>query len=69
MFLWGYIHHFTSLTHEVEDELGDITSGDGDVLDGRANDIAFCDGDNVSDAITRVNDGASEGTIRYFGGP
>ena len=38
--------------HEVEHELRDITSSDGDVLDGTADDVPLRAGDHVSDAVT-----------------
>lgn len=38
-------------------EVGDISTGDGDRLDGRADDVTFSYGDDVCDTIARVDDG------------
>ena len=38
-------------------KVGDVTAGDGDGLDGRANDVSLSDGDDVRDAVTGIDDG------------
>ena len=65
---WGNVCHLATFTHEVENELRDVASGNRDMLDSATNDIAFSAGDNVSDTISRVDDGSSEGTVGDFVG-
>lgn len=55
-----------SVTEQRLHEIGDITTGDGDGLDGRADDIALCDGDDVGHTVTGVNDGTGERAVRDF---
>ena len=55
--------HFPTLTQQVQHELGDITTGNGDMLDGTADDITFRAGNDVRDTIARVNDGAGKCAI------
>ena len=57
---WWYVRHLASLAHEVQDELGDITTCDWDVLDSAPDDIALRTRNDVCDTITRVDNGSSE---------
>jgi len=52
-----------TLTEELLDEGSDITTGERDVLDARADDVTLSDGDDVGHTITRVDNGTGEGTI------
>jgi len=52
-----------TLTEELLDEGSDITTGERDVLDARADDITLSDGDNVGHTITTVDNSTGEGTI------
>ena len=62
--------HLPSFSHQIQHELADIPTGDGDMFDRTSNDIPLSARDNVGDAIARVNDGPGERTIRDFvGGP
>ena len=38
------------------DEVGNVTTSDGDRLDGRSDNVALSDGDDVGHTVTRVND-------------
>lgn len=58
---------FAPITEERLDKVGDITTGDGDAFDGAANYVAFCDWDNVGDAVAGVDDDACEGPVGDFG--
>jgi hypothetical protein len=55
--------HLSSLTHQVEHKLGEITTCDGDMLDRAANNVTFCDWNNVSYTISRIDDGSSETAV------
>lgn len=55
--------HLTTLSHEVEHELGDIATGDGYVLDGGADDIALSTGNDVSDTVSGIDNGAGESAV------
>jgi len=52
-----------ALTEELLNKLGDAATGNGDVLDGRTNDVAFSDGDDVGHTITRVDDSTGESAL------
>jgi hypothetical protein len=54
--LGGHSRHLSTLPHEVQNELRDVTSGDWNVLDCTSDDIPLSARDNVGDAISRVND-------------
>ena len=53
----------TAISKKRLDKVGNVTAGDRDALDGRANNIAFCNGDDVGDTIARVNNSAGQGAI------
>ena len=57
------IGHLSALTHEVEHELGDITTGDGDVLDGTPNNITLRAGNDVGNTVSGVDDGTRERAV------
>lgn len=61
--LRGDVDHLSTFTQEVEHELRDVTTGDGDVLDGTADDIAFRARNNMSNAVSRVDDSSSERSV------
>lgn len=63
LILRGYGGHLTTFSHQVEHELGDVPTGDWDVLDGASDDIALRARDNVGDTITRVNHSTGEGSV------
>ena len=52
-----------TLSHELLDEAGDITTSNGDVLDATTDDVTISDRDDVSDTITRINDGSGQGSL------
>lgn len=54
---------FTSVTQELLNKLSEITAGDRDVLDGGTNDVSISHGDDMGDAITTVDDRASQGPV------
>jgi len=64
-----HLHRFVrgdaslALTEELLNKLGDAATGNGDVLDGRTNDVAFSDGDDVGHTITRVDDSTGESAL------
>ena len=51
-----YVRHLSAFTHEVQHELGDVATCDGDVLDGTSNDVPLRAGNDMSNTITGVND-------------
>ena len=57
------INGLSTLSHQVQYELRDIASSDGDVLDGAPNDVPFGARNNVCDTIPRVNDCSGEGAV------
>ena len=52
-----------TLSQNLLDELGDATTGNGNMLDGRADDVALSDRDDVGNTVTRVNDGTGQGPL------
>ena len=58
-----YICHLSPFTHEVQHELGDVATCDGDVLDGTSNDVPLSAGNDMSDSIAGINDSARQGPI------
>jgi hypothetical protein len=58
-----HIHHFTALTHKIENELRYVASSDGNVLDCTPDNVPLGAGDDVGDAIAGVDDGAGERAI------
>ena len=44
----------------------DVSAGDGDVFDARADDVALGDRDDVSDAVPGVDDGARQTALSAF---
>jgi hypothetical protein len=59
-----HLRHLTTLSHQVEHELRNVTPGNRDVLDCAADDIALGARDDVSDTVARVDDGAGERAVR-----
>lgn len=57
------IDSLSTLSHQVQYELGDVASGDGDVLNGTSDDVPFCTRDNVRDTVSGINDCASESAV------
>ena len=57
-----------SVSEEGLHEVGDVAAGDGDGFDGGADDVAFCHGDDVRDAVAGVDYYAGEGAVGDFGG-
>lgn len=47
-------------------EVGDVSAGDGDRLDGGTDDVTFGDGNDVRDTVTGVDDGTGQRPIRDF---
>lgn len=59
-----------ALAQQLLHKVGDITAGDGNVLDGRADDVAFGHGNHVRHAVARVDNGAGERVVGdLVGGP
>ena len=58
-----HIHHFTALTHQVENELRNVTPCDGDVLDRTPDNVPLCAGDDMRDPVTGVDDGSGKRSI------
>jgi hypothetical protein len=63
--LGRHLCHLAALAHQVEHELRDVPPGDRDVLDGAADHVAFGAGDDVRDAVARVDDRARERAVRH----
>lgn len=51
---------------QILDEMRDVSSGNWDVFDARADDVAFSDGDDVRDAVARVDNGSSQAAFATF---
>ena len=51
---------------QILDEMRDITSGDWDVFDARTDDVAFSNGDDVGDTVTRVDNGSCQAALAAF---
>ena len=66
LILGGNGRHLPSFSHQIQHELADIPTGDGDMFDRTSNHIPLSTRDNVSDTIARVNDSPGERTIRDF---
>ncbi len=60
---WWHSRHLSTFSHEIEHKLGNIATGDGDVLDGAANNIPLRTGNDVGDTIARVDDRPSERAV------
>ena len=54
------VRRLASFTHEVQNELCDVSTGDGNVLDSTTDDIAFRTWDNVRYTITGVDYSSGE---------
>ena len=68
--LGRHVRHLAALAHEVEHELGDVASGNGDVLDRAPDNVPLRAGDDVRDTVAGVDDSAGEGTVcNAVGGP
>jgi len=52
-----------TLSHELLNEAGDITTSNGDVLDATTNDVTISHRDDVGDTITRIDDGSGQGSL------
>ena len=52
--------------YQILDEMRDVSSGDWNVFDARADDVALSDGDDVRDAVAGVDDGSSQATLAAF---
>ena len=59
VFRW-HLRHLSALSHQVEYELCDVSSGDWDVLDSTADDIPLRTRNNVSDTVAGIDDRACE---------
>ena len=55
VFRW-HLCHLSALSHQVEYELCDVSSGDWDVLDSATDDIALRTRNNVSHTVTGIDD-------------
>lgn len=68
--LRGYRRHLSTLPHQIEHELGDIATSNGDMFDRAPNDVPLGTGDDVSDTVPGVDDSSSECAIGdAVGGP
>jgi len=56
------VSRFT-LSHELLDKTGDVTTSNGDVLDATTNDVTISHRDNVGDTITRIDDGSGQSSL------
>ena len=65
--LGRHLRHLPALSHQVEHKLRDVAARDGYVLDGAADDVPLCAGDNVCDAVPRVDDGPRERSVGLLG--
>lgn len=54
---------FASVTKQRLDKIGDVASSDGDRLDRRADDVALCDGNDVRNTVSRINDSSGKRAI------
>lgn len=57
--------HVPSLTDKIQNKLGDITTGNGYMLNSTANDISLGARDNVCDTIPGINNCSSECAVCY----
>lgn len=56
-----------TITQERLYKVGNVTTGDWDGFDGRADDVTLCDGDDVSDTLTTVDNGTGERAVLDLG--
>lgn len=61
--LWGNLCHLPSLSHKIQHKLCDIPSSDWNMLDRTTNNVALSNRNDVSDPITRVDNGTSERAV------
>lgn len=61
--LGRYLRHLSTLSHQVEYELRDVSPGNRDVLDGAADHIALGAGDDMGHAVARVDNRAGERAV------
>ena len=54
------------LPQQLEDEVSDVTAGNGDVLDAATNDVTLSTRDDMGDTVTGVNDSSSESSLSYL---
>ncbi len=59
VFRW-HMRHLSALSHQIEHELRDVSSGNWDMLDSATDDIALRTRDDVSDTVTGIDDRASQ---------
>ena len=62
IFRW-HLRHLSTLSHQIEYELRDVSSGNGDVLDGAADDVSLRTRNNVGDTVTRIDNGTRERAV------
>ncbi len=63
LILWRNSSHLASLPKEVQHKLGNVPSCNRDMFDSTSDDVSFCAGDNMSNAITRINNGPGKSTV------
>ena len=63
--LGRHLRHLAALSHEIEHELRDVPSGYRDVFDGAADHVALRAGDDMGDAVARVDDRAGQGAVGH----
>ena len=64
LILGRYLRHLSTLSHQVEYELRDVSPSNRDVFDGAADHIALSAGDHMGHAVARVDDRARESAVR-----
>lgn len=65
VFGWN-VGRFAAFSKQLLDKVGDIPSGNGDMLDSRADNIPFSHRDHVGDTITRINDRTCQRSIGHL---
>jgi hypothetical protein len=63
LILRGHSRHLPPLSHEIQDELRDVTSGDWDMLDCTSDNVSLSTRDNVGNTIPGVYDCSGKGAI------
>ena len=64
LILGGYDRQLPSFSHQIQHKLADVSTSDGNMLDGAPDHVPLSTRDNVRDTIARVNDRSSERAIR-----
>ena len=61
--LLGWRDSRLSLSQELENKVGDVPAGNGDVLDATSDNVSLGNGDDVGHSISRINDSSGKGSL------